>query len=252
MDQIRATFLAFLTVLGLGATTVGLYARRNPTSAAKPAQPAPQVTRVVIADDIAPPSSPVAQQISATPTETLAAKRAPIQIVPIFSADNQTSDGLPRFVCGASAIGPYLTLVNIQTARLDIAHGFHLGIVPFGIDPATQASEAERAQLVSNGTLDCLLTSTEAVKRNTPGTITLLAGQRPQTSQLWVRGITALDELPGKRIAFERGGEGEALMAQMLSKQDSDQPTATLVPVDTMADAVDLFVNGDADAGTWD
>ena len=169
---------------------------------------------------------------------------------PIWGPDYDASDGLPTYICGADAFGPYFTLQQMQMSGVDIENGFHLGIVPFFLneDPAYDISEEQRTALLDSGQWNCLLTTLDSVALSSPGLITAIVDESAGADQLWARDITTLNELEGKRIAFSRGSVGEYFVYYTLSiAQLSPRSQVTLVPQDSVADAVATFNSGQAD-----
>ena len=170
---------------------------------------------------------------------------------PIFGP-NYTADGnLPTYICGADAFGSYFTLQQMQMAGTDIANGFHLGIVPFFLDgdPAYDVSEELRTALLENGQWDCLLTTLDAVALNAPGVVTAVVDESAGADQLWVRGdINTINGLQGQRITFARGSVGEYFMYYALSiARLNPRFDVTLIPQDSVAEAVAYFNSGQAD-----
>ena len=183
-------------------------------------------------------------QTAATPSVTLDSPD------PVFAADYDASDGLPTYVCGADAFGSYFTLQQMQAAGKDVEHGFHLGIVPFFLDedPAYDVSEEQRTALLEAGQWDCLLTTLDSVALSSAGVVTAIVDESAGADQLWGRDMNSLDDIQGKRIAFSRGSVGEYFVYYTLNiKQLSPRSQVTLVPQDSVADAVAAFNNGQAD-----
>lgn len=169
---------------------------------------------------------------------------------PIFAPGYDPNDGLPTYICGADAFGSYFTLQQMQISGKDVAHGFHLGIVPFELDgdPTYAVSEEQRTALLQNGQWDCLLTTLDSVALTSPGIITAIVDESAGADQLWGRGVTTVNDLAGKRVAFSRGSVGEYFVYYALSiAQLSPRSEVTLVPKDTVADAVAAFNNNEAD-----
>jgi ABC-type nitrate/sulfonate/bicarbonate transport system substrate-binding protein len=161
------------------------------------------------------------------------------------------SDSLPAYVCGADAFGSYFTLQQMQMSGKDVAHGFHLGIVPFLLDedPAYDVSEEQRDALLSAGKWDCLLTTLDAVSLSSAGVITAIVDESAGADQFWVRNIPTVNDLRGKRIAFSRGSVGEYFTYYVLSiARLNPRFDVTLVPKDSVTDAVAAFNNNEADA----
>lgn len=263
MDQIRATFLVFLTIAAVGAGSAAYMSSRTLSTpegipAATPQTLAPQsdaekqpTAARVIFSTAAAKAPPAATVPAATSTPAvIAAIEAPAQAAnaaqrplpkPIFSPEAQLADVLPALVCGASNAGGHLTLLHIQAAGLDVAHGFHLGIVPFNLDNEHRASEADRAAWLRDGALDCALTSIDAVAAHDAGIVTALIGESAAAQQLWASQAQTIDALKGLRVAYEAGGASESFVRAL--------PVDVIrVPQPTLDDALRAFVAGEADA----
>lgn len=169
---------------------------------------------------------------------------------PIFGPDYDPEDGLPTYVCGADAFGSYFTLQQMQMAGLDQKHGFHLGIIPFDLDDEYAISEDQRTALLNAGVWDCLLTTLDSVALANPGVITAVVDESAGADQLWVSGdVATINDLRDKRIAFSRGSVGEYFVYYTLSiAQLSPRSDVTLVARDSVAEAVEAFNAGQADA----
>lgn len=169
---------------------------------------------------------------------------------PIWGPDYNAADGRPTYICGADAFGSYFVLQQMQMSGKDIEQGFHLGIVPFFLDdnPAYDISEEQRTALLRNGQWDCLLTTLDSVALQSPGVITAIIDETAGADQLWGRDVETINDLRGKRITFARGSVGEYFVYYTLSiAQLSPRSQVTLVPQDSVADAVAAFNNGLAD-----
>ena len=170
---------------------------------------------------------------------------------PIFGPNYSADDGRPTYICGADAFGSYFTLQQMQMAGLDVANGFHLGIIPFFLDddPAYDVSEEMRNALLESGRWDCLLTTLDAVALDAPGVVTAVVDESAGADQLWVRGnINTINDLQGKRITFARGSVGEYFMHYTLSiARLNPRFDVTLIPQDSVAEAVAFFNSGQAD-----
>jgi ABC-type amino acid transport substrate-binding protein len=171
---------------------------------------------------------------------------------PIYAPGSDLEDGLPVYICGADAFGSYFTLQQMQMAGIDVDHGFHLGIVPFFLDenPAYDVSEEQRTALLSQGEWDCLLTTLDSVALTSAGVITAIVDESAGADQLWARSdIRTLNELKDTRIAFSRGSVGEYFVYYTLSiARLNPRFDVSLVPTDSVAEAVEAFNNGQADA----
>jgi ABC-type nitrate/sulfonate/bicarbonate transport system substrate-binding protein len=201
--------------------------------------------------------------LTATPTAIAAATTAPSQPAQqtpqvelkspaaVFAPGYDAKDGLPEYICGADSFGSYFLLQQMQMSGKDVAHGFHLGIVPFSLDnnPDYDVSEEQRTGLLNSGKWDCLLTTLDSVALASPGVITAIVDESAGADQLWVRDIKTINDLKGKRISFSRGSVGEYFVYYTLSIARLNPRTdVTLVPQDSVANAVKTFNAGQADA----
>lgn len=185
------------------------------------------------------------QQPAPTPEVQLESPEA------IFAPDYDPADGLPTYICGADAFGSYFTLQQMQMSGKDVEHGFHLGIVPFFLDedPAYEVSEEQRTALLDSGQWHCLLTTLDSVALSSPGIITAVVDESAGADQLWARDVATINDLGGKRIAFSRGSVGEYFVYYTLSiARLNPRFDVTLVPQDSVAEAVAAFNEGQADA----
>lgn len=169
---------------------------------------------------------------------------------PVFGSNYDPEDGLPTYICGADAFGSFYTLQQMQISGKDVEHGFHLGIVPFFLDDdeAYDVTEEQRTALLNAGLWDCLLTTLDSVALFSPGIITAIVDESAGADQLWARDIETINDMEGSRIAFARRSIGEYFVYYALSiAQLSPRSDVTLVPQDSVADAVAVFNAGQAD-----
>lgn len=231
MDRTRIIFIviigvALLAVCGILAGSLG--------------------SRLLSSDDATPTGVATTQASSDRPTPSVNLESPD----PVFGPNYQADDGLPTYTCGADAFGSYFTLQQMQMSGKDIAHGFHLAIVPFFLDedPAYDVSEEQRNALLASGQWDCLLTTLDAVALDSPGVITAIVDESAGADQLWARDTPTLNDLKGKRITFARNSVGEYFVYYALSiARLNPRFDVTLVPQDSVAGAVEAFNNGQAD-----
>jgi ABC-type nitrate/sulfonate/bicarbonate transport system substrate-binding protein len=170
---------------------------------------------------------------------------------PVFAPDYDPSDGLPVYICGADAFGSYFTLQQMQMSGKDVEHGFHLGLVPFFLDddPAYDVSEEQRTALLNSGQWDCLLTTLDSVSLSSPGIVTAIVDESAGADQLWARDVDTINDLKDARIAFSRGSVGEYFVYYALSiARLNPRFDVTLMPQDSVAEAIEVFNAGQADA----
>ncbi|MBN1955059.1 MAG: ABC transporter substrate-binding protein [Anaerolineae bacterium] len=170
---------------------------------------------------------------------------------PVFGPNYDPNDGLPTYICGADAFGSYFVLQQMQMAGKDVEHGFHLGIVPFLLDenPAYAISEEQRTALLDAGQWNCLLTTLDSVALTSPGVVTAIVDESAGADQLWVRDVATINDLRGKRITFSRASVGEYFVYYTLSiARLNPRFDVTLIPQDSVAEAIEVFNAGQADA----
>jgi len=237
LDRTRIIFLAIIgatAVIICGALAYNFY--NNQINQANP-------TPVPVVD-----SSSANQESSSSATASRPRLDSP---EPIFGPNFDAEDGLPTYICGADAFGSYFTLQQMQMSGKDVEHGFHLGIVPFFLDdnPDYDVSEEQRTALLNAGEWDCLLTTIDSVALTSPGVITAVVDESAGADQLWARDIETINDLKNERITFSRGSVGEYFVYYALSiAQLSPRADVTLMPQDSVADAVAFFNSGQADA----
>ncbi len=238
MSNIDRTRLIFFAIVGVAVLIVGCVLGFNLLN---------EYIRSVSAAPTATPGPLVIQ-----PTATLQLTSPE----PVFAPGAKLDDGLPKYICGADAFGSYFVLQQMQLAGKDAAHGFHLGIVPFFLDddPAYDVSEEQRTALLNQGQWDCLLTTLDSVALTSSGIITAIVDESAGADQLWARDIATVNDLKDKRIAFSRASVGEYFMYYTLSiARLNPRFDVTLVAKDSVAEAVEAFNAGQADAiSAWE
>lgn len=225
MDRTRIIFIAIIGLALIAVFSVVVYNLLTPNE--------PEVVQVT------PGSGTI---INTTPSTRLDSPN------PIWGPNYNAQDGKPTYICGADAFGSYFTLQQMQMSGKDIENGFHLGIIPFDLDDNYVISEEQRTALLNSGQWNCLLTTLDSVALTSPGVITAIVDESAGADQLWGRNIATINDLKGKRIAFSRGSVGEYFVYYALSiAQLSPRSDVTLVPQDSVADAVATFNRGQAD-----
>ena len=169
------------------------------------------------------------------------------RLKPIWGPNYKENDGLGRIVCGAYAFSGDYPLQQIQMSGLDIKHGFHLGIVPFYLNENYVVTAKDRADALANGTLDCLLTTFDLMSLEDPGILTAFINESAGADQIWARGIKSLNDLKGKRIAFEANGPSAFFVYDLLATVQIKPEDVQLLPQDNQPAAVKLFNDEGAD-----
>jgi ABC-type nitrate/sulfonate/bicarbonate transport system substrate-binding protein len=265
------TRLVFLALIGLAAFGVAIsafayyglgYTRAAPaqqgsvSQSANPSLATPAVTVYVQPTATAAVASAVAD-ISPTPTPMPTATSAPAvtaskvngeRLKPIWGPNYKEDDGLGRLVCGAYAFAGDYPLQQIQMAGLDVKRGFHLGIVPFYLNENYVVTAKERTDAMANGQIDCLLTTFDLFALEDPGIVTGFINESAGADQMWARDIQSLNDLKGKRIAFEANGPSEFFVLDLLAAIQLLPQDVTLVPQPNQDAAIAAFNNAEADA----
>jgi ABC-type taurine transport system substrate-binding protein len=272
MNRTRIIFFSLIgiAVIGLGIaallqTTGLLSGNRSPQTivsssgatsapATIDAQVQPEVT-VYVEPTSAPSTAPAAdQQQTAQATQaTQAAETAPkttqsARLKPVWGPNYKENDGLGTIVCGAYAFSADYVLQQIQMSGLDIKRGFHLGIVPFYLNENYVVTAKDRADALENGTLDCLLTTFDLMALEDPGILTAFINESAGADQMWARGITSLNDLKGKRIAFEANGPSAFFVYDLLATVQLKPEDVTLLPQPDQNSAIAVFNKEEADA----
>ena len=169
------------------------------------------------------------------------------KFAPVWGASYKENDGLGKLVCGAYAFSADYVLQQIQISGLDVKHGFHLGIVPFYLDQNYVVTAKERTDLVQSGQLDCLLTTFDLIALQDPGVLTAFINESAGGDQIWARGVKSLNELKGKRIAFEADGPSEYFLQDLLATVQLTPKDVTLLPQPDQNSAIAVFNKDEAD-----
>lgn len=259
MKQNRAIFLG-LVMLAVLVVAGAAVMRNGPpitiTIGSNQATPAAAAsTSAPISQNAAVPAATVAAPIektapaTATPVATSATANTQTssRFQPIFGPNYKENDGLGRIVCGAYAFSADYVLQQIQIAGLDIKRGFHLGIVPFYLNENYVVTAKERTDLVQSGQLDCLLTTFDLIALEDPGVLTTFINESAGGDQLWARNVASLNDLKGKRIAFEANGPSEYFVQDLLATVQLTPKDVTLLPQTDQNSAIAIFNNEEAD-----
>lgn len=239
---------AILLVAGIFQFRSNIADFLRPQQAAAPAAVAANPTTTAVPANTKTPSiaAPAATEAVTATTVIVAGDEA---FKPIWGPNYKDNDGLGRFICGTNPFASYYALQQIQMTGLDVKNGFHLGIVPFQISDEYSASEKDRSEMLKSGRLDCFLTTMDSVALNDPGVVTALIDESAGADQVWARGVATLNDLKGKRIAFEASGVSEFFIYYLLSTVQLDPKTdVQLMPMPTIDDAIASFNAEEADA----
>jgi ABC-type amino acid transport substrate-binding protein len=228
------------------------------------ATPVTTATQVVQGSEIqAPDQLPTESAPSATkaaiqipPFEAKPAPNAePGQPNPLFGPNYVPDDGLPTFICSTDAFASYLTLIQMQVGGFDIKHGFHLGLVPYGLNEQEYSIPQDVAEdYIKQGKWDCTLNTVDGVARTSHAVITGIVDESAGGDGIWARDMANIYDLKGKRIAYSEDSSADFFMRYALQVAQLDAAKdVTLVPFGTIDEAVAAFNDGKADAvSAWE
>ncbi len=267
MDQTRKIFAGIIGGIVVIGGVAAIVTRRPVPAAQPPVAVASKATTVVKA----PTAAAVAATKAVVPTKAVEPTKAPAptkapeptaapeptkavaselskRLKPIWGKGYRENDGLETVTCGAYAFSADYVLQQIQTSGLDAKNGFHLGIIPFYLNDQYFVTAKDRTDALQDGTLDCLLTTFDLMALEDPGILTSFINESAGGDQLWSRGLSSLNDLKGKRIAFEANGPSAYFVYDLLNTVQLSPKDVTLLPQPSQADAIAVFNKGDADA----
>lgn len=192
-----------------------------------------------------------------TTNGSAAAARVAGGLQPIYAPNIAFSDGLPTYICAGQNNASFATLIQMQMSGRDVAHGFHLGLVPFGLSTETGFDSVARAQAdnaLRRGDWDCELTSVDQVARVGHAVITALTDSSAGADGIWGRPVSTTNPigvlaLRGKRVGYVRQSPAEYFLRYSLAiSQINPETGLTLLPFDTVAESVNAFSAGEVDA----
>lgn len=247
-------FTALLGFVLVGFALGWFVAGRDSTTASAVATPAP-ATLAIVLPATSVPQATVEQPVEATSTpavfEAAAAPNAPPAAPnPLFGPNYKPGDGLPVYVCGIEPAPSYLNLLYMQMSGADVAHGFHLGIVPIELEQAPyEIDEDTMRGYMQRGDWDCIIEEIDEVMIGDYGIVTALVDESLGENGIWGRDIPTYYELANKRVAFEEKSSAHFFLLYVLSILPPDvRDTVTLLPFRTADAALAAFAEGRADA----
>jgi ABC-type nitrate/sulfonate/bicarbonate transport system substrate-binding protein len=196
---------------------------------------------------VAPTQAPAAEAQTQPVTTAAVAESVARKFKPIWGPNFQEGDGRGQIVCGAYAFSADYVLQQIQVQGLDIKRGFHLGIVPFYLNDNYVVTAQERTDAVRSGELDCLLTTFDLIALEDPGVVTAIINESAGGDAIWSRDVRTLNDLKGKRIAFEANGPSEYFVLDLLATVGLSPKDVQLLPQPNQDVAIGVFNNAGAD-----
>lgn len=187
----------------------------------------------------AAPTDPAAPTANAAPTES----------------PGDVSKGTITFAF--DAFPTYYPGIVIEVQGLLKQRGYDLELVPFGINGQPIPSEEERWNKLRLGEWDVLATTLDGLAKQsdpTIGAITAVIDESAGADKLVATpDITTINDLRGKRIAYSTGSVGEYFLYYALSLAGMGPQDVVLLPQEEVADAVQLYLDGQADAvSAWE
>jgi NitT/TauT family transport system substrate-binding protein len=222
-----------------------------------------------------PTPPPIIIVASPTPMSTAAAGSQPTAAAAPTSAAQPTAAAQSTAVAQPTTTGPAPTVeagspskgtitfafdafptyypgIIIEARELLKQRGYDLKLVPFGIDGQPAPSEEERWANLKSGEWDVLATTLDGFARQSDpaiGAITAVIDESAGADKLVAKPeIATINDLRGKRVAFSQGSVGEYFLYYALSLAGLSPQDVTLVPQPEVADAVQQYIDGQADA----
>ncbi len=182
-----------------------------------------------------------------------AAKTAPGAVQgqpnPLFGPNYSAFDGKPVFLCVSDPYVTHLTLLQIQAQGLDIKNGFHLGIVPLGLNAAYDLDEDTYTGRVKSGEWDCVLDRLDENAELNFGVITAITDESAGSNGIWGRNIETYYGLRNKELGYVNGTSYQFFMRYVLALLPLDaRKSVQPVPFRLLTEAIDAFNRGDIDA----
>ena len=262
-------------VLASAIAVVGFLALRDRgvirSSAANPVQPAKvtvmapttkavstelvEVAPVAKTSTDAPTAKPAAVQPDIPITKTVLATAQAVPVkgrsgpAPFFGPNYNATDGKPVFVCGGESDSAF-TLIQMQMTGKDVAHGFHLGIVPMQFGGEYSMSEETHVKLMQDGAWDCMVERVDEDAELNMGIITGIVDESAGRNGIWARGnLKSYEDLKGKRVGYVDKTSSRFFMLYTLNiMSPEDQKTVQAQSFDTIGDAIAAFNEGKIDA----
>ena len=182
--------------------------------------------------------------------EAIPAPNAPKdQPVPLFGPGYDPKDGKPVYICGAESDSA-LTLLAMQMSGKDVAHGFHLGIVPKGMSGPYNMSEETHVKYMVDGVWDCMVERVDENAELNMGIITAIVDESAGGLGIYARGdLKSYEDLKGKRIGYvDKTSSRYFLLYTLAIMPIESQKTVHLQAFDTIDQELAAFKDGKLDA----
>jgi len=245
-------------IQGTPTPTKMVFATAVPTQAAVTVPTMAAHTATATAEDVAEANAVATE--TPPPFVAKVASDAPADTAnPLFGSNYDPNDGKPVFICGMDAYPGFLTLLQMQVQGIDVANGFHLGIVPIELDEKAYALDEEAYnRLIRTGAWDCLLERVDENAELNLGVITALVDESVGGNGIWARGVLSnsigLDGLKGKRLGFVEDTSSQFFAKYALGIAPPEvSGTVSLEEFKTVDQAIEAFNLGKIDAvSAWE
>ena len=201
----------------------------------------------------APTQAPAPAPTAAPTPPPFVAKSAPGAVQgqpnPLFGPNYSATDSKPVFVCASDPYVTHLTLLQIQAQGLDIKNGFHLGIVPLGLNAAYELEAEPYTGKVKSGEWDCALDRLDENAELNFGVITAITDESAGSNGIWGRNIETYYGLRNKKLGYVDGTSSKFFMRYVLALLPPDaRKSVQTVPFKSLTEAIDAFNRGEIDA----
>lgn len=223
-----------------------------PTQVADSVAAAPTDVPMIEVEPIEGPEPTPAPTAEPTPLPFVA-KTAPGaaqgQPNPLFGPNYSATDGKPVFVCASDPYATHLTLLQIQARGLDVQNGFHLGIVPLGLNKAYDLDEDTYTGKIKSGEWNCALDRLDENAELNFGVITAITDESAGSNGIWGRNIETYYGLRNKKLGYVEGTSSKFFMRYVLAMLPADgRKSVQPVPFKSLTEAIDAFNRGEIDA----
>jgi NitT/TauT family transport system substrate-binding protein len=155
------------------------------------------------------------------------------------------------------AFATYYPGIIIDVKGLLKKRGYDLALVPFGFDGMNDVTEDQRWAKLKSGEYDVLASTLDGFARVAGpdvGSITALIDESAGADKIVGRpGITSINDLKGKKIAFSKGSVSEYFLYYALKLAGMTPQDVLLLPQESTEAAVKAYIDGQADAlSAWE
>lgn len=155
------------------------------------------------------------------------------------------------------AFAPYYPAILIEAKGLLKKRGYNLKLIPFELSDEFSYSPDEQWEKLKNGDFDIMaVTLNSFASRTDPafGAITTVIDESAGADKIVARPeIVTINDLKGKRIAYNEGSVSEYFLYYALSLAGMTPKDVTFVPKGSTDEAVQAYLTGQADAlSAWE